>query len=81
MLGQPCNKFDIPAKLIATCQQIVSNFFTALRQAVQKQFIDGLSKDLLHLVRYLHRLVYFQSSSDCTNYVPYVPFQYILYYQ
>ena len=37
-----------------TCRQVVSNFFTALRQAVQKQFIDGLSKDLLHLVRYLH---------------------------
>ena len=47
--GQPCNKSDIPVKLITSCSKLVKT----LGKLVRTQLVDGLSIDLLQVVRFL----------------------------
>ena len=53
MLDQPCNKSDIFVKLVTSCQQVWNNLLTTLEQAVRTHLVDGLSADLLQVVRFL----------------------------
>ena len=53
MLEQPCNKSDIFVKLVTSCQQVWNNLLTTLEQAVRTHLVDGLSADLLQVVRFL----------------------------
>ena len=62
LLEQPCNKSDIFVKLVTSCQQVWNNLLTTLEQAVRTHLVDGLSADLLQVVRFLR--VYTPSSCD-----------------
>ena len=53
MLEQPSNKSDIFVKLVTSCQQVWNNLLTTLEQAVRTDLVDGLSSDLLQVVRFL----------------------------
>ena len=53
LLEQPCNKSDIFVKLVTSCEQVWNNLLTTLEQAVRTHLVDGLSADLLQVVRFL----------------------------
>ena len=53
LLEQPCNKSDIFVKLVTSCQQVWHDLLTTLEQAVRTHLVDGLSADLLQVVRFL----------------------------
>ena len=47
------NKSDIFVKLVTSCQQVWNNLLTNLIQVVRTHLVDGLSADLLQVVRFL----------------------------
>ena len=49
---------DIFVKLVASCQKVCNNLLTTLEQAVRTHLVDGLSADLLQVVRFLRVYVF-----------------------
>ena len=59
-LGQPGNESDLLGKIVTSCPELVAN----LRQAVRKQLVDSLLKNLLQVVRFLRDHVDYHTKSD-----------------
>ena len=53
LLGQLCNKSDVPVKLITSRSNLVDNF----GQAERTQLVDGLSTDVVEVRKFLGRVV------------------------